>query len=96
MAVTEAQVLEALKRVKGPDLESNLVDLGLLSDILIKDGRVYFSVGGTPKSDIDAEEAGGPPVPSHHSPFFKISPEPAVTTGVEATVLALLELMPRR
>ena len=54
---------------------------------------VYFSVGGTPKADIDAEEAGGPKVPSHHSPFFKISPEPSIKTGVEATVLALLELM---
>lgn len=54
---------------------------------------VYFSVGGTPKSDIDAEAAGGPKVPSHHSPFFKISPEPSIKSGVEATVLALLDLM---
>lgn len=54
---------------------------------------VYFSVGGTPKAEIDAEAAGGPKVPSHHSPFFKISPEPSITTGVEATVLALLDLM---
>lgn len=56
---------------------------------------VYFSIGGTPTADIDAEEAGGPAVPSHHSPLFKISPKPAVTGGVEATVVALLELMPR-
>lgn len=54
---------------------------------------VYFSVGGTPKSDIDAEAAGGAKVPSHHSPFFKISPEPSIKSGVEATVLALLDLM---
>jgi hippurate hydrolase len=54
---------------------------------------VYFSVGGTPKADIDAEEAGGPKVPSHHSPFFKVSPEPSIKTGVEATVLALLDLL---
>jgi len=56
---------------------------------------VYFTVGGTLPADIAAEAAGGPPVPSHHSPLFKIDPEPAVTRGVEATVLALLELMPR-
>lgn len=49
MSVTEAQVLEALKRVKGPDLESNIVDLGLVSEILIKDGRVYFSITIDPK-----------------------------------------------
>ena len=49
MSVTETKVLEALKRVKGPDLESNLVDLGLVSEILIKDDRVYFSITIDPK-----------------------------------------------
>ena len=54
---------------------------------------VYWAIGGTPQADFDREKAGGPPVPSHHSPLFKISPEPAVTAGVESTVVALLELM---
>ncbi len=54
---------------------------------------VYWAIGGTPQEDFDAEAAGGPAVPSHHSPLFKISPEPAVTAGVESTVVALLELM---
>lgn len=54
---------------------------------------VYFAVGGTPKADFEREKAGGEPVPSHHSPLFKITPEPAVTKGVEATVIALMELM---
>jgi len=54
---------------------------------------VYFSVGGTAQADLDAEEAGGPPVPSHHSPFFKIEPEPSVTAGVEAMTVAVLELL---
>jgi len=49
MPVTEAQVLEALKRVKGPDLDSNIVDLGLVSEVLIKEGRVYFSITIDPK-----------------------------------------------
>jgi len=53
----------------------------------------YFAVGGTPQADFDREAAGGEPVPSHHSPLFKITPEPAVTLGVEATVSALLDLM---
>jgi ATP-binding protein involved in chromosome partitioning len=43
-AVTPAQVIEALRRVKGPDLDSNIVDLGLISDVLLKDGRAYFSI----------------------------------------------------
>ena len=54
---------------------------------------VYWAIGGTSQEDFDTEDAGGAPVPSHHSPLFKISPEPAVTAGVESTVVALMELM---
>ncbi|WP_321394733.1 amidohydrolase [Emcibacter sp.] len=57
---------------------------------------VYFSIGGTPKEAFEKAKAGGPAVPSHHSPLFKISPEPAVTKGVEATVYALLDLMAKK
>lgn len=53
----------------------------------------YFSVGGTPQADLDAAEAGGPAVPSHHSPHFKIDPQPSVTMGVEAMTVAVLELL---
>ena len=38
---------------------------------------VYWAIGGTPLEDFQREAAGGEPVPSHHSPLFKISPEPA-------------------
>jgi len=54
---------------------------------------VYFTIGGTPESDFEAADNGGAPVPSHHSPLFKVTPRPAVTSGVEATVLALMDLM---
>jgi len=54
---------------------------------------VYWAIGGTPQEDFATEKAGGPPVPSHHSPLFKVSPEPAVKAGVESTVVALLSLM---
>ncbi len=54
---------------------------------------VYFKVGGTPKADFERAAAGGAAVPSHHSPQFKVSPEPAVKAGVEATVHALLDVM---
>ncbi|GAB5414541.1 MAG: M20 family metallopeptidase [Congregibacter sp.] len=53
----------------------------------------YFAVGGTPPEAFAAEAAGGEPVPSHHSPLFKIQPKPAVTLGVEATVTGLMDLM---
>jgi hippurate hydrolase len=55
---------------------------------------VYFAVGGTPRESFEREAAGGAPVPSHHSPIFEIDPEPAIRTGVTATVIALQELMP--
>ncbi len=54
---------------------------------------VYWAIGGTPQEDFDREAAGGEPVPSHHSPLFKIEPETSVTAGVESTVVALMELM---
>lgn len=54
---------------------------------------VYWSVGGTLKEDIEAAKNGGPAVPSHHSPFFKVDADGSVPFAVESTVLALLELM---
>ena len=53
----------------------------------------YFAVGGTPQAAFDAEKAGGPAVPSHHSPLFKIDPEPSVRLGTEAMTLAVLDLL---
>lgn len=54
---------------------------------------VYWAIGGTPREDFVREAEGGAPVPSHHSPLFKISPEPSVKAGVESTVIALQALM---
>jgi len=44
MSDLKTQVLERLRRIKGPDLTGNIVDLGLVSDVLIKESRVYFSI----------------------------------------------------
>ena len=54
---------------------------------------VYWAIGGTPREDFVREAEGGAPVPSHHSPLFKISPEPSVKAGVESTVVAWQTLM---
>ncbi|MEP6173648.1 MAG: amidohydrolase [Parasphingorhabdus sp.] len=54
---------------------------------------VYFAVGGTPQADFDREDAGGAPVPSHHSPFFKVAPRESVTLGTEAMTAAALDLL---
>jgi ATP-binding protein involved in chromosome partitioning len=44
MAVTQEQILTTLKRIRGPDLKGNIVELGLVSEILIRDGRVSFAI----------------------------------------------------
>jgi len=54
---------------------------------------VYWAIGGTPREDFVREAEGGAPVPSHHSPLFKVVPEPSVTAGIESTVIALQSLM---
>ena len=47
---------------------------------------VYFSVGGTPADEVASAA-------SHHSPLFKITPEPAVELGTEAMVVGAMTLM---
>ena len=42
--ITKEQVLETLKTVRGPDLEHSIVELGMVSDVFISDGKVYFSI----------------------------------------------------
>lgn len=49
MTVTKTHVLDKLRRIKGPDLASNIVELGLVSEVLIKDARVYFSITVPPE-----------------------------------------------
>ncbi|MBL4758717.1 MAG: Mrp/NBP35 family ATP-binding protein [Rhizobiales bacterium] len=47
--VTPEQVREKLRRVKGPDLEGDIVELGLVSDIVVNDGKVIFSISIDPE-----------------------------------------------
>jgi amidohydrolase len=49
---------------------------------------VYFNIGGTPREQLAS-------APGHHSPLFRIAPEPAVTAGVEAMVVAAEALFRR-
>lgn len=56
----------------------------------------YFAVGGTEQTWIDAAAKGGAPIAGHHSPLFKISPEPAVTLGTEAMTRAVFELLGKK
>lgn len=42
--VTKETVIEALRRVRGPDLEGDIVSRNMVSDVFIADGKVYFSI----------------------------------------------------
>jgi ATP-binding protein involved in chromosome partitioning len=44
MPVTREAVVEKLRTVKGPDFESDIVTLGLVSEVFIADGKVFFSI----------------------------------------------------
>ena len=42
--VTEDQVQEALRRVGDPAREGNVVDLGMIDGLVVRDGNVMFSI----------------------------------------------------
>jgi ATP-binding protein involved in chromosome partitioning len=46
--VSKERVLEALKGIKGPDLGEDIVSLGLVSEIVIHGGKVYFAISVDP------------------------------------------------
>ncbi|MEI9984657.1 MAG: iron-sulfur cluster assembly protein [Aliidongia sp.] len=50
--ISEQQILEALKRIPDPDKGENIVDLGMISGLVVRDGHVGFS--------IEVEPARGP------------------------------------
>ncbi|WP_173935058.1 Mrp/NBP35 family ATP-binding protein [Chelativorans sp. Marseille-P2723] len=44
MTVTRQQVIDRLSSIKGPDLEGDIISLGLVSEIFIAGGKVFFSI----------------------------------------------------
>ena len=44
MTVTKEAVIETLHAIKGPDFEGDIVSLGLVSEIFVADGKVFFSI----------------------------------------------------
>lgn len=44
VTISTAQILDQLKRVKGPELSGNIVDLGLVSGIVIEGDQLSFSI----------------------------------------------------
>ncbi|MEM7192677.1 MAG: Mrp/NBP35 family ATP-binding protein [Pseudomonadota bacterium] len=53
--LTKDQILAALKGVKGPDLSNNIVSLGLVSEVVINKGKVYFAISVDPARAAELE-----------------------------------------
>ncbi|MDZ7627015.1 MAG: amidohydrolase [Parvularculaceae bacterium] len=91
-AATAAIVKEALIKGMGADALVELPPEGMGAEdfayfITPESGvkGVYFAVGGTPAKDVEM-------APSHHSPFFKVEPEPSIKAATEAMVIAATRL----
>ena len=46
--VSDQEILEALKGVRDPDRDADIVSLGMVSDLAVKDGNVAFTGGPGP------------------------------------------------
>ena len=46
--ILKQHVLDALKHVKGPNLSDDIVSLGLVSEVVIRGGKVYFAISIDP------------------------------------------------
>jgi len=76
--LTKERVLEALKRVKGPDLRNDIVSEGLVSEIVINKGKVYFAIQVEPARARELEA-------------LRVAAEKAVSSvpGVDAVAVTL-------
>jgi len=54
-APTKDRILKELERIKGPDGESNIVALGLVSEVVVNNSKVYFSIAVPPERARDLE-----------------------------------------
>ncbi len=48
-APTKERIEQELERIKGPDGESNIIALGLVSEVVVHKGKVYFSIAVPPE-----------------------------------------------
>jgi ATP-binding protein involved in chromosome partitioning len=53
--VLKERVLDALKHVKGPNLSGDIVSLGLVSEVVIRGGKVYFAISVDPARATELE-----------------------------------------
>jgi ATP-binding protein involved in chromosome partitioning len=54
--LSKDRILAALKGVKGPDLKDDIVSLGLVSEVVIHKGKVYFAISVDPARAKELED----------------------------------------
>ena len=53
---TKDKIIEELRRVKAPDGRGDIVGQGLISEIVVQDGKVYFSIAVPPEKAAEFED----------------------------------------
>jgi ATP-binding protein involved in chromosome partitioning len=84
-AITEKQILEALSTVSDPERGADIVSLGMVSGIAIRDGNVAFSIEVEPERGPRLEplrkaaEKAVEALPAQAAPRGRVAPQPAAT-----------------
>ncbi|MES3024394.1 MAG: amidohydrolase [Pseudomonadota bacterium] len=102
--INDAALTSRLRKVWAEKLGSDLISADYKRQAMVAEDfpgftstpyipSVYFKIGGTPAAQLAAARKSGKPVAYNHSPLFKVAAEPAIRSGVEVTVVALLDLL---
>jgi metal-dependent amidase/aminoacylase/carboxypeptidase family protein len=89
---TAARMATELKAVPGMVVTEDVGGTGVVGVLKNGTGPTILLRADMDGLPVEARN-GGPAIPSHHSPLFRIEPEPAIVTGTIAMTAAALDLL---
>jgi hippurate hydrolase len=89
---TAARMATELKAVPGMVVTEGVGGTGVVGVLKNGTGPTILLRADMDGLPVEARN-GGPAIPSHHSPLFRIEPEPAIVTGTIAMTAAALDLL---